>query len=78
MIQTGTDPVFYGNALRFATPQEAQRSASDLMSRWMLVVDTRVDESDDPVNYKIDLTADPPILSAVDRSCTTVDVPDSI
>lgn len=42
---------FAGNALRFATPTEAESSARDLMSRWMLVTDIRVDPSQDPVNY---------------------------
>ena len=40
-----------GNALRFATRAEAEANVVDLMRRWMLVRDTRVVESDDPVNY---------------------------
>jgi len=40
-----------GNALRFATREEAEGNARDLMNRWMLVTDTRAVESDDPVNY---------------------------
>lgn len=39
------------NALRFATEEEAKASADELMSRWMLVTDTRAAPSDDPVNY---------------------------
>jgi len=42
-----------GNALRFATREEAERSAHDLAMRWTLVVDYRADESSDPVNYAI-------------------------
>lgn len=42
-----------GNGLRFATQEEAERSAADLAARWFLVEDYRVDESDDPVNYAI-------------------------
>ena len=42
---------FCGNALRFATREEAEASVRDLMNRWMLVTDTRVVETDDPVNY---------------------------
>ncbi len=42
-----------GNGLRFATQEEAERSAADLAARWFLVEDFRVDESDDPVNYAI-------------------------
>ena len=40
-----------GNGLRFATQQEAEDNALDLMSRWLLVRDTRAIESPDPVNY---------------------------
>jgi hypothetical protein len=43
---------FCGNALRFATKEEAEGNVFDLSMRWMLVRDTRVVESDDPVNYK--------------------------
>jgi hypothetical protein len=45
---------FYGNALRFATREEAEANVRDLYSRWSLVTDTRVVESDDPVNYRWD------------------------
>jgi len=41
-----------GNALRFATYQEAYENAVDLFSRWIVPSDHRVDESDDPVNYR--------------------------
>jgi hypothetical protein len=41
-----------GNALRFATREEAAANVWDLMNRWMLVNDYRVDESEDPVNYR--------------------------
>lgn len=43
---------WHGNALRFATKEEAEANVRNLMSRWMLVTDTRVTESSDPVNYK--------------------------
>lgn len=52
-VRTGTDPKFYANNLAFATKEEAERSARDLMGRWMLVVEWRVVESDQPVNYRI-------------------------
>jgi len=52
-VRTGSDPKFYGNALAFATREEAERSAKDLMSRWMLVVEWRAVESDQPVNYRL-------------------------
>jgi poly(3-hydroxybutyrate) depolymerase len=51
MVKTGTDPKFYGNALRFATEDEANRSAKDLMNRWYAVVECKAEPSDDPVNY---------------------------
>lgn len=41
-----------GNALRFATYDEALDNARELMGRWMLVEDYRADESTDPVNYR--------------------------
>jgi hypothetical protein len=40
-----------GNALRFATREEAEANVHNLMMRWLLVTDTRVIESTDPVNY---------------------------
>ena len=43
---------FYGNALRFATREEAEANVKDLAARWILVRETRVVESDDPVNYR--------------------------
>jgi hypothetical protein len=43
-----------GNGLRFATSDEALASAQNLMARWFLVDDIRVDESNDEVNYAWD------------------------
>jgi hypothetical protein len=43
-----------GNALRFATQEEAAQSAVELMGRWFLPEDYRVDESPDAVNYGFD------------------------
>ncbi len=43
-----------GNALRFATHAEAEQSALELMSRWFMPSDYRVDEVDDEVNYGFD------------------------
>jgi hypothetical protein len=42
-----------GNALRFATKEEAEISVANLAMRWLAVRETRVVESDDPVNYAI-------------------------
>ncbi len=39
VVKTGTDPKWYDNSLRFATLEEARRSACDLANRWMLVTD---------------------------------------
>lgn len=52
-VSTDSSGKFYDNALRFATKEEAEVSAKDLAFRWMLVTDWRVEESVDPVNYKI-------------------------
>ena len=41
-----------GNALRLATREEAEANVQDLMMRWLAVRETRVVESDDPVNYR--------------------------
>jgi hypothetical protein len=41
-----------GNALRFATREEAEANVRALAGRWILVRDTRVVESEDPVNYR--------------------------
>jgi hypothetical protein len=43
---------WWGNVLRFATREEAKANVQDLMMRWFAVRDTRVVESDDPVNYR--------------------------
>lgn len=44
---------FCGNALRFATREEAELYSKDLMRRWLLVREYRVVESNDPVNREI-------------------------
>lgn len=41
-----------GNKLRFATREEAEANVQNLALRWMLVRQTRVVESSDPVNYR--------------------------
>jgi hypothetical protein len=47
-----TSGQWIGNALRFATREEAERNVSDLFSRWTAVRDTRVVECEDPVTYR--------------------------
>ena len=44
---------FSQNNLAFATREEAEKSASDLFSRWFLCTGHRATESDQPVNYKL-------------------------
>lgn len=51
-VRTGGDPQFYGNALRFATHEEAASNVADLAMRWMLVVETRVAETTEPVTHR--------------------------
>jgi hypothetical protein len=41
-----------GNAVRFATREEAEGYVRDLMMRWTAVRETRVVESTDPVKHK--------------------------
>ena len=52
-VSTDGGKSFHQNNLAFATRDEAEISARGLMSRWMLVTDWRVAESDQPVNYRI-------------------------
>lgn len=40
-----------GNGLAFATREEAEQNVLDLSMRWFAVTETRVVESDEPVNY---------------------------
>jgi hypothetical protein len=50
-VQTDSSGKWYGNALRFATYEEAFENARDLSCRWFAVMDFRASESSDPVNY---------------------------
>jgi len=47
-----TSGKWYGNALCFATREEAEANVRDLMMRWFAVRETRIVVSDDPVNYR--------------------------
>jgi hypothetical protein len=47
------DGKFSGNAVRFATEEEANAGGSELLSRWFVPTGYRVVSSDDPVNYEI-------------------------
>lgn len=59
-----------GNALRFATREEAEANVRDLSWRWMSVRDTRVVLSSDPVNYRWD--TDRGLVPVVANDNTTV------
>ena len=48
------DSGWSGNALRFATEAEAQEWVIALSFRWIAVRNTRVVESTDPVNYRLE------------------------
>ena len=50
----GEGDKWLSNQLRFATREEAEANARDLMGRWMLVTASRAAESTDPVNYRWD------------------------
>ena len=52
-VSTDGGATFNENTLAFATHEEAEASARDLMGRWLLVTDWRVIESDEPVNYTL-------------------------
>jgi len=45
---------YAGNGLRFATKEEAEDQAKDLMSRWLVPCGYRIDLSPDRPNYKWD------------------------
>ena len=50
-VKVHGDDKWYGNALRFATMEEAKNNAHDLWQRWARAEDCRATPSDDPVNY---------------------------
>lgn len=52
-VSTDGGKSFHQNNLAFATREEAESSARDLMARWLLVTDWRAAESDQPVNYML-------------------------
>lgn len=54
-VKTDSSGKWNGNALRFATYEEAYENAKDLSFRWFAVRDYRATESNDPVNYRYNL-----------------------
>jgi hypothetical protein len=53
-VKTNNIDPWAGNAIRFETRQEAEDYVIDLAMRWTSVLETRVVEVDDPVNYRWD------------------------
>lgn len=53
------------NGVRFATREEAESAAYSKMMAWTLVRDTRVVESDEPVNYEWTTTGLVPVNASV-------------
>ena len=51
VVVIGGKGKWVGGALRFATKEEALANVEDLRRRWTVVIDTRVTESEDPVNH---------------------------
>jgi hypothetical protein len=62
-----------GNALRFATREEAEANVKELMMRWVAVTDTRVVESGDPVNHRWDFEEQRLIEVATEKAVKPVD-----
>jgi hypothetical protein len=50
-VTTDNTGKWYGNALAFATREEAEANVRGLRDRWFAVRETRVVESNEPVNY---------------------------
>jgi len=55
-VQVYGEEPFYKNGLSFATYDEAEAEAKSLSCRWTMVRNYRVEESDEPVNYRWDET----------------------
>lgn len=53
-VRTDSTDTFTGNAIAYATEQEALDAGEELMGRWLLVREFRAVESDEPVNYKFE------------------------
>lgn len=65
VIKTGSDPKFYDNAQRFATHKEAELMAKDIFNRWLAAVEWGVEESTDPVNYRLADQGDRLVLKTI-------------
>jgi len=60
-VKAGNDREWTGNALVFATKEEAEGYARDLGGRWLSVTDTRAIAVDEPVNYTWNGEQQPPL-----------------
>ncbi len=64
-----------GNALRFATEEEALQYGRDLLMRWFVPTDYRAVTSGDPANYRIlpggRIEAIPPVVFKVEPAMPT-------
>ena len=49
-VITNAEGNWVSNRLRFETEEEAAEYVTDLAARWLMVTDTRVIESDDPIS----------------------------
>lgn len=52
MVYLPAERKWSGNGLRFATREEAETQAADLLCRWTVPSDSRADPSDDAPNYR--------------------------
>ncbi len=52
-VKTACDDSWIGNAMRFATYDEAKAYGNDLYSRWTAVEQKQIVPSSDPVNYRM-------------------------
>lgn len=63
------DGQWAGNAVRFATKEEAEASGRELLSRWWVPSDSRATESEDPVNYRFDFATDRAVSLCSEGGC---------
>jgi hypothetical protein len=68
-VQTDSSGKWYSNAARFATLEEADAYNLDLAWRWTAVRESRVIESDEPVNFRWDWISRKGILLSVPSQC---------
>jgi hypothetical protein len=68
-VQTDATGKWYGNAVRTATLDEAERYVKDLSWRWTSVRDTRVVETPgDPVSCRVDASGQATFVESIAQS----------